>query len=218
MAASPIEYHFISLLSTGLDSPVATYLTLSKGLNAVCLSFLNGGAESQINKEKVLMIGRRLVELTGSHLRIYFCDDYDSILDGFINRCDRKFTCLMCKRTMLRCASLLAVKYNAKFIVNGDILGEQASQTIDNLYVVSQSNRTIPVVRPLIGFDKTDVIKIDQKLGLYDISIMKGVGCKKNPQYPETHAKLSEVLMNEKNFDVNEVINQIMSTIDYIDL
>jgi tRNA uracil 4-sulfurtransferase len=207
----------VSLLSTGLDSPVATYLMLKKGYNAYTLSFLNGETSGYKNQEKIVLLGKKLIELTGQHLKMHFVD-YDKYLDQFITHCERKITCLLCKRTMIRMAVTLAQRYHAKFIINGDILGEQASQTLDNLYVVNEINRTIPIIRPLIGFDKSDVIKINQELGFYEISLIKGVGCVKNPKYPETHAKLGMVRENENNIDYSSMIQAMLKEITIIDL
>lgn len=208
---------FISLLSTGLDSPIATYLMLIQGFNAYTLSFLNGGNESELNRQKILKIGHRLVELTHKKLRMFFLN-YDFILDNFISSCERKITCLLCKRTMLSIAGEIAKKNKALFIINGDILGEQASQTLDNLLVVNQINREIPVIRPLIGFDKSEIIKLNQKLGFYDISLIKAPGCVKNPKYPETHAKIQDIMENEKKINRVKIQEEILSNLTVVDL
>lgn len=192
----------LALLSTGLDSPVASYLMMKKGYDIIALSFLNGGEESQKNGMKVIEVARKLKELTHQEIILYTLD-YDTYLDKIIEKCDRKNTCLFCKRTMLKTAALLAQMNNCEFIINGDILGEQASQTLDNLFVVSESNRKVPIIRPLIGFDKSDIIQISRKVGLYELTLINAPGCIKNPKYPETHAKLEEILDNEKNLDLN---------------
>ena len=207
----------VALLSTGLDSPIACYLMMKQGHDILSLSFLNGGINSKINKEKVLKVGQRLVELTGRTIRMHFVD-YDQYLEKFIDACERRLTCIFCKRTMIYIASSLAEFYNAIGIINGDILGEQASQTLDNLYVVHQINLKIPVIRPLIGFDKLDVIRISRYTGLYDISLMEGVSCDKNPKYPETHANLNEVLKNEEKIDREQILQHMMKNIEYITL
>lgn len=195
---------FVSLLSTGLDSPIATYLLMRKGWACHALSFLNGKDQAEINRKKVHKVGELLVSLTHQPLRLHFVN-YDSILDILQQSGqkpeDRKQMCLLCKRTMLLAAKTLAQNTGAKYIVNGDILGEQASQTLDNLYVVNQINTEVPVLRPLIGFDKLDVIKLSQNLGFYEISLMKQVSCEYNPAFPETRANLPQILTLEKNID-----------------
>ena len=190
---------------------------LKQGFNAYTLSFLNGDKSGYKNRDKILVMGHKLVDMTSQHLKMHFVD-YDKDLDRFITNCERKFTCLLCKRLMIRMAVSLAQQYGAKFIINGDILGEQASQTLDNLFVVNEINGSIPVIRPLIGFDKSDVIKINQQLGFYDISLIEGVGCVKNPKYPETHGKIAMIRENEQNIDYISILQQMHNEMEIIDL
>jgi thiamine biosynthesis protein ThiI len=202
----------VALLSTGLDSPIACYLMMRKGYDIISLSMLNGKEKSIINLKKIEQIANKLVELTGRTIYMNYID-YDQYLDNFISNCDPKITCILCKRTMLQMASVLAKKHNALGIINGDILGEQASQTLDNLFVVNEINSEIPVIRPLIGFDKLDIIRLSRHTGLYDISLIEGIGCDKNPQFPETHAKIKYILENEQNIDRIKIIEQMLSSI-----
>lgn len=117
---------------------------------------------------------------------------------------------------MLRVAAVLAQKTGASFIVNGDILGEQASQTLDNLVQVQKVLQDTPVIRPLIGFEKLEVIKKSRKLGLYDLSILPEPGCDYNPKYPETHARISEIIASEKGIDYQKIINSVVQGGDLV--
>jgi thiamine biosynthesis protein ThiI len=208
---------FISLLSTGLDSPIATYLIMKKKMDCFSLSFLNGGEEIEENRNKIIQVGKRLVKLTHRQLRMHFVD-YDRIAEQIQAKCNPKLTCVICKRTMILVARELAKFYNAKSIVNGDILGEQASQTLDNLYVVNQVNQEIPIIRPLIGFDKLDIIKISQELGFYELSLINGTACGFNPKFPETRAKIKEVIQSEENLNRDSLMKEIFDLISYIDI
>ncbi len=207
----------ICLLSTGLDSPIAAYLMMKQGYNCISLSFLNGKENADKNREKILKYGEKLVQLTNRSLRMHFVD-YDEIVEGFKEKSEERLTCVICKRTMIATAVKLAQFYKSHFIVNGDILGEQASQTLDNLYAVHQINKTIPVIRPLIGFDKLDIIKINQKIGLYDISLIKGPACNNNPRFPETRANLKKLLQAESNINRSLIMEKIMDRIEFIDI
>ncbi|MHA1520504.1 MAG: hypothetical protein ACTSVZ_09975 [Promethearchaeota archaeon] len=208
----PQAPRFISLLSTGLDSPIATFLMMRQGLDPITLSFLNGQAQAGENREKILQIGQKLVSLTGRRMVMLFVD-YDRFLERFQHTSETRLTCILCKRTMMDMAKTLAQRYQAKYIVNGDILGEQASQTLDNLFVVHQINREIPVVRPLIGFDKLDVIKLSQKIGLFELSLLKGPACEFNPPFPETRAKIAKVRDIETEIDRTSLREEIISQI-----
>ena len=208
----PPAPRFISLLSTGLDSPIATFLMMRQGLDPITLSFLNGQAQAGVNQEKIMQIGQKLVALTGRRMIQLFVD-YDRFLERFQHTSETRLTCILCKRTMMDMAKTLAQRYQAKYIVNGDILGEQASQTLDNLFVVHQINREIPVVRPLIGFDKLDVIKLSQKIGLFELSLLKGSACEFNPPFPETRAKIEKVREIETEIDRINLREEILSQI-----
>ncbi|UYP46383.1 tRNA sulfurtransferase [Candidatus Lokiarchaeum ossiferum] len=212
-----ISPSFVSLLSTGLDSPIASYLIMKQGYNCFGLSFLNGKENRNLNKEKIIQIGKKLVELTKRKMRLHFVD-YDAIVEVFKEKCEPKLTCVICKRTMIHTAVYLTHFYKASMIVNGDILGEQASQTLDNLYAVHQINKEVPVVRPLIGFDKLDIIKISQKVGLYELSLIKGPACENNPKHPETRANVQKLLVAESNIDRDEILKNILSLIEFIDI
>jgi len=211
------ENPFISLLSTGLDSPIATYLLMKKKMDCFSLSFLNGGDKIEENRNKIIQVGKRLVKLTQRRLRMHFVD-YDEIAKQIQSKCNPKLTCVICKRTMILVARELSKFYKAKLIANGDILGEQASQTLDNLYVVNQVNRDIPIIRPLIGFDKLDIIKISQELGFYELSLITGPACEFNPKFPETRAKIKEVIQSEENLNRDSLMKEISNLINFVDI
>ena len=190
--APETDKKFVSLLSVGLDSPVATYLMMKQGYDAVAVSFQTTEDPEGQNREKLEKLINKIVRRTGKSIKLIYIKYY-TIQDEFIEKAERKITCILCKRLMLRIAANIAKKYGIEIIVNGDILGEQASQTLDNLSVVQNSIKDVLVIRPLIGYEKLDVIRIAQEIGTYELCSLPSPGCKKNPQYPETHAKLKEV-------------------------
>jgi thiamine biosynthesis protein ThiI len=100
-----------------------------------------------------------------------------------------KYTCIFCKRRMYRIATAYANKIGAKGIVTGESIGQVASQTLDNLVVLTDAT-TIPIYRPLIGFDKEETIRISRDIGTFDQSISPASGCKAVPTGPSTKAKL----------------------------
>ena len=109
--------------------------------------------------------------------------DHESFLNEFMEntgRWDKKFTCVFCKRTMYRISEAISEKYGYKALVTGENLGQVASQTLKNLYVLEQSVK-IPVLRPLLCMDKQETIDIAKKIGTYEISIKKSIKCKYVP-------------------------------------
>ena len=196
---------FISLLSSGLDSPIAAYLMIKRGFTPVFLSFLTSDDSEDSMKKKIIKIVKILSKFTNDELKIYFIN-HDNNLDFFKEFCDRKLTCILCKRLMLRIAKKLGELNQTNIIVTGDILGEQASQTLDNLYAYNNIISGCVMLRPLIGCDKQEVIDLNKQIGSYEASSEPSAGCNFNPQYPETHAKLYEVLNSEKKVNIEELI------------
>ena len=103
-----------------------------------------------------------------------------------------KYTCVLCKRQMYRVAEEVAREEGAKGIVTGESLGQVASQTTDNLFVIDQAC-SIPVYRPLIGMDKVEIEEIARKIGTYEASILPVKSCQAVPKKPITKAKLEDV-------------------------
>ncbi|MCP4760948.1 MAG: tRNA 4-thiouridine(8) synthase ThiI, partial [archaeon] len=186
----------VSLLSGGLDSPVALYLMIKKGYEPICLSFLTSDDIERSMNEKVIEIVRSLAKTTKRKIKLYIIN-HDSNLDSFKDNCDRKLTCVLCKRLMIRIAKEIGKNEGTNLIVTGDILGEQASQTLDNLFSYNNVLEESIILRPLIGLNKLDVIKLNEEIGVYEICSQKSAGCQYNPQFPETHAKINEVMNAE---------------------
>ncbi|TKJ24444.1 MAG: hypothetical protein CEE42_10825 [Promethearchaeota archaeon Loki_b31] len=196
---------FISLLSGGLDSSIAAYLMIKRGFIPVFLSFLTSDDSNHSMKNKVIDLVKLLSRYTDNELKIYIIN-HDNNLEAFKQFCDRKLTCVLCKRLMLRTAKRLGSLENTNIIVTGDILGEQASQTLDNLYSYNNIIQDFIVLRPLIGCDKQEVINMNKKIGSYEVSSIPSAGCKFNPQYPETHAKPHEIQHSESKINIFDLV------------
>ena len=109
---------------------------------------------------------------------------------------------------MYRVAERLAESVGAEGIITGEAIGEQASQTLTNLRVLSQAVQKYPVHRPLLGFDKTETERIARKIGTYEVSSRKAQGCTGAPKKPATAAKLQEVLEAEKKLRIEEMVER----------
>lgn len=193
-----VEGRVVSLLSGGIDSPVATWLMMKRGCEVIPLyldirPFTSDKAMERV--EKVANVLKEyypdlelIVRNHGEFLR--------AVKDLLKSKRLESYTCVLCKRRMLRVAEEVAKEFNAKGIVTGDSLGQVASQTLDNLYVISQAC-SIPIYRPLIGFDKVEVERIAKEIGTYQYSIIPAE-CKAVPKRPTTKAKLSRVLEIER--------------------
>lgn len=207
---------FISLLSGGLDSPIAAYLMIKKGFKPIFLSFLTSDDTGHSMRNKIVAIINKLSAYTDFKVKLYLIN-HDPNLELFKNNCQRKLTCILCKRLMIQIAIHIGKIENAPFIVTGDILGEQASQTLSNLYVYNDLIKDITIIRPLIGWNKLDVIRLNKNIGIYEICSHKSASCQYNPQYPETNAKAFEVHKEESLYDTDNLITKSLQNAEILE-
>ncbi|VUT23668.1 MAG: thiamine biosynthesis protein ThiI [Candidatus Methanolliviera sp. GoM_asphalt] len=194
----------VSLISGGIDSPVATYLMMNRGADVIALHLDNRPFTDKRELEKSLKIVRYLENSCDRDIKTYIVLNGEN-LAAFKNNCRRKLQCLFCRRTMLRIAEKIAWKEGADGILTGESLGQVATQTLQNIYVTDRAIE-MPVIRPLIGMDKIEIIDIARKIGTYDLSILPSSGCKIVPKKPATAAKLEEVLREEERIDLDSLI------------
>ncbi len=200
-----VEGTLVALVSGGIDSPVAAWMMMKRGCRIVPIFV----ALDTFLDETVLARAERVVEVLRKYqpdirLRVIRDPYLAAAKKELITNRQEKYTCIFCKRRMYRIAQAVAQKVGAKGIVNGESLGQVASQTLDNLVVLSDSAE-IPVYRPLIGFDKTDAIAIAREIGTYGESTSKATGCKAVPKGPSTKAHLAEILEMEKNMEATKM-------------
>lgn len=167
----------VALHSGGIDSPVAMYMMMKRG----CIIHPVYIRISPFHDDRSEERSRLIIE----HLRKYQPDITLQVIDDghvYATRMQlkkkdlEKYACVLCKRHLYRVAEEIAKETGAKGIVTGESLAQVASQTLDNLYVLDDAVR-IPVYRPLIGFDKEETIKVAQKIGTYNLSIMQVPSC-----------------------------------------
>jgi len=196
----------VSLLSSGIDSPVATYLLSKKTTELI---FLHGDIEQFTDKKEYqnfLKIAKQLKKIVKPSVKICVVS-HGKNLDKYIRQCDGKYTCIFCKRMLLRYAEKIVEKENAQAIILGDSLGQVASQTLQNINVIDEAI-DIPVLRPLIGFDKQEIVDISKKIGMYDLSILPSKGCNAVPDKPSTAAKIEKIVEQEKKLDIKNLVEK----------
>ena len=200
---------FVSLISSGIDSPVATYI-LSKNVEEMILVHADGRPFTDDREiDNFILIAKHLKKQVSVDLRAYIVP-HGVTLEKYKKICNNKFTCVFCKRMFLRYAEKIARKEKADAIVTGDSLGQVATQTLQNIRVVEKVTN-LPILRPLIGFDKEDIVRIAKKIGTYDLSILPSDQCTAVPKKPATRAKLITILDEEKKFDLEEIVKQATS-------
>jgi thiamine biosynthesis protein ThiI len=182
----------VALLSSGIDSPVAAWLMMKRGCGIIPVHF--SVSQAQSNQVQAI-IGRLNRHAYGRPLRpIMLSHQY--ILGPDLARLralrQERWACLFCKRAMLAKAAEIAQEMGASALVTGDSLGQVASQTLSNLEVISYGISK-PVLRPLIGLDKTEIISMAREIGTYEPSIGHSQACPFLPDHPLTQASVAKL-------------------------
>jgi len=186
----------MTLLSEGIDSPVASWLMMRRGCRMVHVNMRSGrfgGADAEKN---VLANHARLSAWVPGHPLDLLVVDMEPFFEAITALKEPRYRCVLCKRFMLRVASLLAKEWGAAALVNGDNLGQVASQTLANMAVISPA-ATVPVLRPLIGFDKEEVVDRARAIGTFQAQ-PGDVGCTVAPRYPSTAAPAETIMKLEE--------------------
>jgi thiamine biosynthesis protein ThiI len=196
----------VALLSSGIDSPVATWLMMKRGCSVIPLHF----STSQAQAEQVQAIVEALNEHAyGWKLKPIILSHQEALaptLDQLRELGQQRWACLFCKRVMMVKAAEIASQYNAAAIVSGDSLGQVASQTLNNLEVISFGIPK-PILRPLIGLDKTEIMALARQIGTYEASIDHAYNCPFLPDRPLTQARMAkfhELLAEMESLDSRE--------------
>jgi len=207
----------VSLFSGGIDSPVATWLMMKRGAMVVPLFLDMQPYAGEDYREKAVEVARKLgeyVPMGGYYLMVA---PFGEVTGNLVEKCPKKYTCLLCKRMMYRVACAIAEEEGAEGLVTGESLGQVASQTLVNLRVISESSK-FPIFRPLIGFDKMETQKLAQKIGTYDASIRKARGCSVFPSKPSTRAKLEIIREIEKGLQIDRIVTTSVEAVEKISI
>ena len=161
--------HAVSLLSGGIDSPVSSYMIAKRGVQLELLHFASPPYTSEQAREKVLQLAQELTVWCG-RLTVHVVP-FTEIQEEIRRKCPEDHFTLIMRRFMMRLADMLAQELRCRALVTGENLGQVASQTMQAL-AVSEDVTTMPVLRPLIGLDKEEIVKIARKIGTFDTSIL----------------------------------------------
>lgn len=205
----------IIMLSGGIDSPVAAYLMAKRGMSLRALHFHSFPYTSLQAKQKVLDLAK-IVKKYSLHMTVDVVS-FTEIQTAIHEKCPEEYMITIMRRFMMRIAERVAKANGAGAIITGESLGQVASQTLES---ITSSNAVVqmPVFRPLIGFDKDDIIEISQKIGAFETSILPYEDCCTVflPKKPVTKPRLSAVEKVESALDVDTLIENAMKTIESI--
>jgi len=205
------------LMSGGFDSPVAAFSVLRRGVTTRFIHFHSMPYTSRASLEKVTDLIKVLKKYQSAGI-LYSIPFADAQKEIMLN-CHESLRIIFYRRLMMKVAEQLAKREKALALVTGDSIGQVASQTLENIFVVSQAV-DIPIFRPLIGTDKEDIMNLAKEIGTYDISKLAHDDCctRLMPKKPETRAKLPIILEAEKALDIPKMISEILAGVEKIRL
>ena len=205
----------VTLLSGGIDSPVSSYMIAKRGVRLIPVHFFSFPYTSQQAKEKVVELAQILTRYCGRMtLEVV---PFTHIQEEIRDKCPEEYFTLIMRRFMMRIAERIANEWNAKAIVTGENLGQVASQTMEAM-ASTQAVIELPVLQPLIGMDKEEIVQLSRKIGTFDTSILPYEDCCTvfTPRHPRTRPKLAEVEAAESSLDVDALVEEAFRGIERI--
>ena len=205
----------VSLLSGGIDSPVASWMIAKRGVQLELVHFFSPPYTSQQAKEKVIALARELTPWCGRMTLSII--PFTEIQEEIRRACPEDHFTLIMRRFMMRLAERVARRTGCKALVTGECLGQVASQTMDAL-TVSDDACAMPVLRPVIGMDKEEIVRLSRKIGTFDTSILPYEDCCTvfTPRHPRTHPVLEEVVQYEAALDIEGLIQRAMAGVERV--
>ena len=205
----------VSLLSGGIDSPVATYMIAKRGISIVPVHFFSFPYTSEQAKEKVLTLAKKLVP---------YCDDlmvevvpFTKIQQEMQKSCPEEYFTIVMRRFMMRIAERIAQANGCKALVTGESLGQVASQTMESLAATEQCI-DLPVLRPVIGMDKEEIVTIARKIDTFETSILPYEDCCTvfTPRHPKTKPQIRQVEAAEGQMDIAALVDEAVAGIERV--
>lgn len=205
----------VTLLSGGIDSPVSTYMIARRGVRLIPVHFFSFPYTSEQAKEKVIELAQILTEYCGK-MTIEIVP-FTHIQEEIRDKCPEEYFTLIMRRFMMRIAERIAAYNGAKGIVTGENLGQVASQTMEAM-AVTQAVTSLPVIQPLVGYDKEDIVRTARKIGTFSTSILPYEDCCTvfTPRHPRTKPKLEDVERVEKVLDVDALVEESLKGIERV--
>ena len=203
------------LLSGGIDSPVAGYMIAKRGVEIECIHFFSYPYTSLEAKEKVLELARLLTPWTG-RLTVHVVP-FTAIQEELRRSCPEELFTVIMRRFMMRIAQEVARRCGAKALVTGECLGQVASQTMDAM-LVTGAVVDLPILRPVVGMDKEEIVQIARKIGTFETSILPYEDCCTvfTPRHPRLRPLPGEVEFAEEKLDIQALIQAAVDGIERV--
>jgi thiamine biosynthesis protein ThiI len=203
----------ISLLSSGIDSPVASYRMIKRGSVVLGLHF-SGRPQTNDSSERLVLEIAELLARTGGLARVYVVP-FGDIQREIAATVEPSLRVIMYRRLMLVIAEKLARSQRAKALITGESLGQVASQTLDNIVATNEAV-DMPILRPLIGSDKDEIVHEARRIGSFDLSIQDAEDCCTlfMPRNPETHAQPKQVALSWDLLDIDALSKRALDSLE----
>ena len=205
----------VSLLSGGIDSPVASWMMAKRGVALEMVHFFSYPYTSPEAKEKVLTLAQLLTPWCG-RLTVHVVP-FTKIQEQLRLHCPEALFTLLMRRFMMRISERVAQRVGAHGLITGESLGQVASQTMEAMAVTGQVC-TLPVFRPLVGMDKEEIVRTARKIGTFETSILPYEDCCTvfTPRHPKTHPKLEEITEAEAALDIEALVEEAVQGIERV--
>jgi len=199
------------MLSGGIDSPVAGYLAIKRGVKIEAIYFDSPPHTSEKAKEKVMNLARMLADYNNGEVKVHVIN-FTKIQEEIIKNIPNNYLITIMRRMMYQISALVASNINANIIINGESIGQVASQTLKSMRVINEAIN-MPVIRPVCTYDKLEIIDIAKKIGTYDISIEPYEDCCTIfvPKHPVIHPDLKLAKEYEKKVNFKDLIFSAIS-------
>lgn len=208
----------LSLLSGGIDSPVATYMMARRGMKIDAIHFHSYPYTSENAKQKVIKLARIVSKYTGA-FKLYIVS-FTKIQEAIHKNCDDDFMITLMRRIMYRIAERLAISIGSQCIITGENLGQVASQTVESMTVTNAVVEKLPIFRPLISLDKEDISGIASKIGTFETSILPYEDCCTVflPKHPVIKPKMDKCVREESKLDIEGLINDALNSVEIVEI
>ncbi|MBQ7736380.1 MAG: tRNA 4-thiouridine(8) synthase ThiI [Oscillospiraceae bacterium] len=207
----------VTLLSGGIDSPVSTWMIAKRGVHMIPVHFFSFPYTSELAKQKVLDLAKVLTAYCG-RMTVEVVP-FTHIQTEIRDKCPEEYFTLIMRRFMMRISQIIADRNGAKALVTGENLGQVASQTMEALECTEAVCRS-PVLRPLIGFDKEDIVRLSRRIGTFELSTLPYEDCCTvfTPRHPRTKPRVEAVEEAESVLDVDALVREALEGIERVRL
>lgn len=205
------------MLSGGIDSPVAGFLAMKQGVEIECIHFESTPLTSIESAQKVVDLVKKLAKYAPNNKIVVHMVPFKELHMALLDNVPESYNITIMRRMMYRIATKLAIKKNCLCIINGESVGQVASQTLGSMNTIN-SVTNYPILRPLCTYDKQDIITLSKKIGCYDLSIKPFEDCCTVyvPKAPATSPKIEKAIEFEKAFDYEKMVNDAVENTNSI--